>query len=184
MATATLVGAFAVFYPKHSETEPKPGKTEQAEAISTGAAGDFCSLLNQCIQDIPNGFEQIKGAKSDEYENADFKQKTFYSKIQLPNTSSCTINIYLLKNGNLSHDFTSIISSTSEKIDAELAYQQMSRKLATCLRDYVNEDNGIKDEDVLKSTAYRLNGAEITLELSEDKENKIYAVDLVVQSFE
>lgn len=179
-AVTGLVGAFAVFYPKSGESEPKAKEnTEQVSSLEK--ADDFCSVITTCIKDADHNFDNIRETRPEEFENEGWQQKEFVSKVKVPQSKSNVVNHIYLKgaNGGLTYDFTSEITSGVKLIDAEAAFDQTMKKLDECLSGYTITNNADLDEETTRSTLYQLDGREITLRLI--KEEQTYSVELMIE---
>lgn len=179
-AVTGLIGAFAVFYPKSGESEPKaPANTEQVSSHEN--TNDFCSVINTCIKDIDHNFDHIREARAEEFENEGSQQKEFVSKVKVPQSRSNVVNQMYLKgkNAGLVYDFTSEIAVGVKLIDAEIAFEQTMKKLDACLMGYTITNDTEIDEETTRSTRYELNGHEVILKLMKDEQ--AYLVELVIE---
>lgn len=187
-AIATLVGAIAIFYPKGGETESKPPETviSKSSTIDNDNEENFCTPINNCILDVPNNFENIKGEFISDQSSEEFDRKLYMSKATLPNTISNTVTYSLqLETNDLYMYFNSVIVETENKMDANIAYQQWNKKLTDCLTGHViskeSEDenqDGIPEE---LATYYRLNGVETSLEFYSS--DGFHTVEIIVSSY-
>lgn len=179
-AVTGLVGAFAVFYPKSGDSEPKnPASTEQLNVHEN--KNDFCAVIKTCISDAEHNFDHIRESRAEEFENEGSQQKEFGSKVKIPQSKSNVVNHIYLKgeNGGLLYDFTSEITSGVKLIDAEAAFDQTMKKLDDCLTGYhISNDTEI-DEETTRSTRYEHDGHEVILKIIKDEQT--YSVELVIE---
>jgi hypothetical protein len=186
-AVATLVGAFAVFYPRGAEPGNKAPEEHVAAAADAGAAvnGDFCALVHQCMNGVDNDFETIKGVQVDETPGAE-TVTTYRSKVELPGSISSSVERFYSKD-DVSYDFTSTLIETGKREEAEVSYLQANKKLAECLSDQqpvVTTAGPDKTDDSVKTTVYRLKtGAELDVAEIKDSDGT-YTVVLTVQADE